>query len=210
MTKTELFQLLAWRLGDRDDLGDRMEAELGYVQDFVLESNAWLPWFLVSEETEANLVIGERRLPLPDDFLVELEESALWLELEDGSTIELAKGTFDVLARKYQGQGQPLAYSVQGEYFHFFPIPDKAYTVFMRYYQKDVRITDEALSSRWLKYCSDLVLAELGYILAGKHIKDGTLAAAFQSDAQVSWKKLYDRHIAQQEINQARSMGGSI
>ena len=209
MTKTELFQILAWRLGDRDDLNPRMETELNFVQDYVLEANAWLPWFLVTEESEALLVAGERRLPLPTDFLSELEESALWLELTDGTTEELPKGAFDVLARKHQGEGKPLAYSVQGEYFHLFPIPDLPYKVFMRYNQKDSRITDEGTPSRWLKYCADLVLAELGFVLAGKHIKDAGLAAAFQADAQASWKKLYDRHIAQQEINQARSMGGN-
>ena len=72
MTKTELFQILSWRLGDRDDLNPRMETELNFVQDYVLEANAWLPWFLVTEESEALLVAGERRLPLPTDFLSEL------------------------------------------------------------------------------------------------------------------------------------------
>lgn len=209
MTKTELFQILAWRLGDRGDLTSRMGTELDFVQDYVLESNVWAPWFLVTEESEATLVVGERRLPLPEDFLSELEESALWLELPDGTTKELTKGAFDVLARKYQGSGTPLSYSVQGEYFHLFPIPDLTYKVYMRYNQKDSRITNEAVVSRWLKYCADLVLAELGYVLAGKHIKDANLAAAFQAEAQASWKKLYDRHVAQQEINQARSMGGN-
>lgn len=210
MTKAELYKILAWRLGDRDDMTERMDSELDYVQEYVLEGNVWAPWFLVTEQAAAPLTAGERRLPYPEDFLSELEESALWLELAGGGTLELVKGEYDVLARKYPITGQPLRYSTQGEYFHFFPTPNLEYTVFMRYYGRDEKITLDTGKSKWLKYCSDVVIAELGFILAGKHIKDANLAAAFQQEAQVAWKRLYDRHISLQEINQVRTMGGEV
>ena len=209
MTKAELVQLMGWRFGDRDDLGARIELELDYVQDYVLESNTWLPWFLTTEEANAALTAQERRLALPVDFLSEIEESALWLELLDGSTVELKKMDFDVAARKYPGGGQPVVYCRVGEYYQFFPIPDYGYRVFMRYYGKDARIRDEMASPKWLAYAADVVMAELGKIIADKHIKDAQAAASFSADAQAGWQRLYAKHTAQQEINQARSMGGN-
>ena len=155
------------------------------------------------------LTAGERQLPLPEDFLAEIEESALWLELRDGSTVELGKMDFDVAARKYPGVGQPLVFCRVGEYFQFFPIPDYNYTVFMRYFGKDERIRDALASPKWLKYASDIVMAELGKIIADKHIKDAQAAASFAADAQAGWQRLYAKHTAMQEVNQARALGGT-
>lgn len=209
MTKAELVQLMGWRFGDRDDLEDRIELELDYVQDYVLESKEWLPWFLTTEEVNVTLTAEERQLPLPEDFLAEIEESALWLELQDGSTVELEKMDFDVAARKYPGVGQPIVFCRVGEFFQFFPIPDYNYTVFLRYFGKDERIRDALARPKWLKYASDVVMAELGKIIADKHIKDAQAAAGFSADAQAGWQRLYAKHTAMQEINQARSLGGT-
>ena len=209
MTKAELVQLMGWRFGDRDDLGERIELELDFVQDFVLESKEWLPWFLVTEESNATLVPHERRLPLPPDFLEEIEESALWLELKDGVTVELKKMEFDIAARKYPGEGQPQVFCRVGEYYQFFPIPDYDYRVFMRYYGKDDRLRDELASPKWLKYAADVVMAELGKVISDKHIKDVQAAASFAADAQMAWQRLYAKHTSQQEVNMARALGGN-
>jgi hypothetical protein len=79
----------------------------------------------------------------------------------------------------------------------------------MRYIAKDERISDEAAAPKWLKYASDVVIAELGFVLATKHIKDADLGQQFAAEAQVAWKRLYERHVSRAEINQSRSLGGN-
>lgn len=208
MTKAELVQMLGWRLGDRDDLEARMDAELDFVQDYILEAKEWTPWFLLSEELSMTATTGSRALALPADFIAEEELSQLWLELPDGSTVELEKMDFDIAARKYVGTGQPVVYARKGLNYQLFPIPDLDYTLYHHYYQKDGRIKT-ASESKWLTYAGDVVAAEVGKVLAEKHIKDTNAAAGFAQDAQVAWKRLYDKHTALQEINQSRSMGGN-
>ena len=208
MTAAELVQMLGWRLGDRDDLEARMDAELDFVQDYILEAKEWTPWFLLSEELSMTAATGSRALDLPDDFIAEEESSQLWLELPDGSTIELQKMDFDIAARKYVGTGQPVVYARKGLNYQLFPLPDLDYTLYHHYYQKGERIRT-APSSKWLTHAGDVVMAELGKILAEKHIKDAAAAGGFAADAQTAWNRLYHKHVAQQEINQARSMGGN-
>lgn len=207
MTKTELVQMLGWRLGDRDDVGARVDLELAFLQDYVLETKPWAPWFLLTEEATVVTVAGERRLPLPEDFLLEDEDSHLFLTTVDGSSILLQKVEFDNGAVKWPGEGTPVAYTLKGTYIQFFPIPDAAYTVQMHYYGKDASLSTDFANSKWLKYAGDLVAAELGKVLAEKHYRDAAAAAAFAADAQLAWKRLYDKHTAMQEINSSRVMG---
>lgn len=208
MNLAELTTLLGWRLGDRDDMGARITAELSFVQDYVLEAKEWAPWFLLSGEESLVTVQGVRGVALPEDFLAEEEYSALWVEVPDGGTVELKKLDFDVAARAYVGTGRPVAYARKGATYQLFPIPDQVYTLYHYYYQKDARITAGA-ESKWLNYAGDVVMAEVGKVLAEKHIQNPGAAAGFTQDAQVAWKRLYDKHTAMQELNQPRYMGGN-
>lgn len=210
MTKAELIQLLGWRLGDRTDMAARAELELDFVQDNQLEGAVWCPWFLVSELSQATTTAGESRLPLPTDFLMEMEESHLYAVNAEGVAIELVKKDLDVLDRGKVVEGFPAFYAVSGKYFHFYPTPDAAYSVQMRYYAKASRIRDDMVVSPWLQYAADLVLAELGTIIAGKHIQNPEAAAGFASDAKGAWKRLYDKHVALGELNHPRALGGNV
>lgn len=211
MTYDDLVKIVGWRLGDRDDMVERIPYELDAIQDNVLEAKPWHPWFLESELASASTAPGERRLPLPLDFLGEIEESHLYLELPEGDPqhIELRKEDPDVAIVLAPGTATPVLYSISGLYFQFAPIPNAAYPVLMRYYAKDSRISDSSKPSKWLTYASDVVLAELCYVLAAKHIKDAEAAAGFAQDATAAWTRLYHKHTARMEINQPRSLGGN-
>jgi hypothetical protein len=210
MTLAELITTMGFRLGDRDDMAARIPLELDILQDTALESRQWYPWFLESEVAHASTAIGERRIPLPLDFCAEIEESNLYLSDTETSPVrELVKKDPDVALRLHPGQGRPLAYAISGEYFRLYPLPDNVYVLHMRYIVKDARISDATATPKWLKYASDVILAELGFVLASKHIKDNDLAQQFAAEAQVAWKRLYDRHISRAEVNQSRSLGGN-
>jgi hypothetical protein len=214
MNKADLVKIVGWRLGDRDDMVSRIDLELDYIQDYVLEAKPWHPWFLQSELSMATTTPGERRVPLPVDFLAEVEESHLYIVDPSASkSIELVKKDPDVAQKMMQGAeiatGFPRGYAISGLYFQFYPTPDDAYEIQMQYYAKDARISDSAASPKWLQFASDVVLAELCNVLAAKHIKDAEAAAGFAADAQVAWRRLYDKHTAMAELNQPRSLGGN-
>lgn len=207
MLRDALFTLLSQRLGNRSDLIPRMETEAQLLQEVKLERNEWLPWFLETEIASTETVAGEERVQWPSDFLGEIEEQALWLyvESEGNSMIPLRKMTYDEMIARYPGAGRPLAYASGAEYIYLRPIPDAAYILRMRYYAKDV-VLDINIENKWLKYASDVVLAELGLVMASKHMQHNDLAAVFAQDAQAAWRRLYNAHVARQEANLERVM----
>ena len=215
MTLDDLKKMVGFRLGDRADMDERVDLELPYVQSIVLEGKPWFPWFLESEIANAMTEAGEQRVPLPQDFLGEIEESHLYiLPPNGGRSVKLQKKDPDTARDMFSDpdvQGFPRAYSIQGLYFLFTPVPDDIYSISMRYYARDVSMVDPLLTptSRWLQYASDVVLAELCYLLASKHIKDPEAAGNFQADAAAAWKRLLDIHTARMELNQSRSLGGN-
>jgi hypothetical protein len=217
MTHDDLVKIVGFRLGDRSDMASRVDLELDFVQDTVLEAMPWHPWFLESEAATASTVVGDRRVPLPLDFLGEVEESHLYAEADNGALLELKKLDPDVAQSKFGAietagyGGFPLAYAVSGLYYMIYPASDKPYPIHMRYYAKDVRMSDPAqtANSKWLRFAQDLVLAELCQVLAAKHIKDAEAAAGFAKDASEARTRLYATHTARMETNQPRSLGGN-
>jgi len=209
MNKAELIQIVGWRLGDRADMAARIDLELDTIQDNVLESNVFRPWFLESELAKVTTTANERRVPLPEDFLSEIEESHLYVQSPEavGTFVEMLKKDPDTAARLFPESGFPVVYAISGLYFQMFPLPLGAYPLQMRYFAKASRISDETTVSPWLQFASDLVLAELCQVLAAKHIKDAAAAQGFAADASAAWKKLYDVHTARGEINVKRSLG---
>jgi hypothetical protein len=210
MDKADLVKLVGWRLGDRDDLALRIDAELDVVQDLVLEGHVWLPWFLQKEAPVINTVAGVQALTLPEDFLAEVEERAPRLyDATLGRSKELVKVDLDIGYRQYSGQGQPQVYAFAFQAYQLLPVPDQVYPIYITYYAKDVRLNAENVTSLWLKYAADVVLAELCQIIARNHIKDPEAAAGFAQDAQVAWKRLYDKHVSILETNHPRALGGN-
>lgn len=207
MLRDDLFNLLALRLGRRTDLVSRMETELALLQDIKLEQNPWLPWFLITEIAETTTTANEERIAVPDDFLAEVEEDCLWLydTTQDVVWYPLKKMDHDDLRRKYPEPGRPKAYALINQYFVLGPVPDEEFTIKMKYYAQDVSPTTN-IQNQWLKYAADVVIAELGQIMAGQHMQNTALAETFKTAAAEAWNRLYTQHVARTEANQSRVM----
>lgn len=207
MLRDDLFSLLSQRLGNRADLISRMETEVQLLQDTVLEQHAWLPWFLETEIATATTTVGDERVLLPVDFLIEIEEEALWVyvDTEENPYSALKKMPYDAMIARYPGPGRPYAYALGGNYFLLRYIPDAEYIVKMRYMAKDDALTTN-IQNKWLKFASDVVLAELGIVFAEKHMQHFELAQTFRADATAAWNRLYSVHVARQEANLSRVM----
>ena len=207
MTRDEVVRLLGFRLESREDLAERIHAEMDFVQTTILEEHEWLPWFLESELAEASTTPGEWRVPVPEDFLIEMEPASLWIVDAEGVRHELIKKDMDVATRIAPGTGLPKYYSLQGDYFYFAPVPDAAYLLQMLYYAQDTRMSLANVETKWLKYAADLVIACVGREVAEKHIQNDALAASFANDIGPAWARLLNKQQARIEINQSRSMG---
>lgn len=203
MTKAELVTLLGYRLGDRDDMAGRVDAELPYVQEYILEAKEWLPWFLLKEDNSLVTVVGTRVVALPTDFLLESEEGGLYLTRNGEIVKRLVKMDFNAALAKYPAEGEPEAYSIFGDAIQLFPIPSEALGLALTYYGKGNSLL---ATSQWYTHAGDVIAAEVGRLLAEKHIKDSNAAAGFALDAQTAWNRLYHKHVAMTELQTERAM----
>lgn len=208
MLRDDAVRLLAWRLGSRKNFTERILAEMEYAQRQVLETNEWLPWFLETEMVNASTSIGDRRVALPDDFLLEIEEQHLYYVNSEGKEVPLGKADYDFLQARYAltEDGPPVHYALGAQFF-LFPVPDAVYVLRQRYYAADTSMIADNVETKWLKHAGDLVIAATGKELAEKHIQNTTLAQGFINDMAKAWARLLNKHTAMQEINQSRVAG---
>jgi hypothetical protein len=206
MIKSKVVDLIKSRLGNRTDTGidAKIVAELDAAQEALERFGDFTPWFLLSETATYTTVVGESRVPIPDDMLQEYEEGALFYLGE-----VLDKYEYDALRSKYYGlSGAPEAYALVNDYFILFPTPDAAYSIDMKYYMKDALIStiSDTGENRWLKEASSWIIARTGTAIA-RFIKDTEAAALFASDEQRAQTDVYKRHIDRMERNVDRQSG---
>lgn len=211
MTRDEVIQLVTYRLGDRSDMAARALLEMPFIQTQLLEGNSWLPWFLEVDTAGATSLVTTaqtRFVALPVDFLAEMEEGHLWITV-GGVRERLVKQDFDTALARYPEGGAPKVYSLGATQIDLFPLPDDAYALDFKYYGKATDMAAANVQTPWLEHAADLVIALLGEVLAGKHIRNDQLAQSFKQDATEAWNRLYAKHTVRSEINQSRSMGGN-
>lgn len=202
--------LLKFRLGSRTDadLDTLIPLEMDQAQ-FELEHSGEPPWFLITEDASATAVAGERRLPVPLDFLLEADEDCLWREEDDGSRSALEKGEYDV-SLAYWGveQGAPAGYALVGQYFHLFPTPDQAYTMWMKYYAADTlpSVIGVGATNLWLTWGQDLLLARTGRRMA-TYMRDAELVQVFAGEEIAATNRIRVETAAREEANRSRSKG---
>lgn len=215
MTGAAMLNLMMARLGGRTQpaLRATMLLEANFVQQNVLEGDPIKPWFMVSEDTEATLTVGERRLAVPDDFMCEVEDEEGGLIIVDSNGIEhqMVKKSWDQLVDENGLEATadlPLEYALVGEYFMIFPLPNIALTVKMRYKARQDAIADDNTENNWLKYASDWLMAELGVVMCSKHVRDEPQKLSeFAADVIRAKKRVSDENTARAEANRSRSMG---
>lgn len=221
MTRDEIITTVLNRCTRSGDAALRTaaETEILFVQSQTLEKMATLPWFLISEFLTATTAIGEERVPLPKtvggvqgrDFLREHETCSLWV-LPDGATkyVELVKDDYDALYNRFGGgsdsYGQPTHYSLDNTYFYLKPTPDKAYPLRIRVYLREPQLST-SIENEWTKYAADLVVGELGIIIAGQYIKDADALARFTVTRDKAQNDLWRTTEAREHAGRSYSMG---
>jgi len=202
--------LLKFRLGSRTDadLDVLIPLEMDQTQ-FELERGGEPPWFLLSSETTLTTVAATREVAVPADFLLEADDDSLRYIDANGGVTELEKGEYDA-SILYWGdtQGAPAGYTLTGQEFQIFPLPDAAYTLKLRYFAQDTLPSTMAVGATnlWLTWAPDLLMARTGRRLAS-YLRDTELLAVFAQEEILAQTRLRNETIAREETNRSRSRG---
>jgi hypothetical protein len=220
MLKSEAIATIKRRLGFRSDQDSNITFELQQAQirleKGILLPNGrgtFLPWFLVSEISDATTTAGEERVPVPSDFLAEYEDSALFYydgTAADGERwLELAKDAEDFLRAQKLPTGAPQAYSLSGGYFRLAPVPDDVYTLKIIYYAKGATISSSLDEEPiWLLEAADMLIAEAGRRMAIP-LRDTMAKDDFEKDLARETARLYARNEERIHDNRRYVMGGA-
>lgn len=213
MLRDAAVDIIMFRSGNRKDPGlrDAIIAEMAYVQENILEHANFQPYFLLTETVPLSTTVGDERISVPSDFIMEWEEGALYLVEDDGSLTLLYKDDMEKIRANTSGVGKPIAYDLAGEYFLLGPTPDKVYNLQMKYYGKAESLAgtygDAAnIENVWLKNASDWFIAEVGAIIAAQHLYNEKLAVMYIRQGAEAKKKLMNGDIARREVNKDREM----
>lgn len=214
MNVKDTLDLLMKQLGNRKDPEFRATClqQMTVIQQN-LEGMASLPWFLISEEATTETIPGERRLLLPADFIREVDEQPMTVDLvpENEDDVKIYRFGYDEAFNEIgpAATGQPKYYAIRGNYILLFPIPDDVYTIRIGgYYARQAPPTDNISSeNQWFRWASDLIMAHTGMVMASLHIKDREKAQDFNVLQQTAIMRLEREQTAREEANRDRRMG---
>lgn len=184
MDVNAIVQTLKWRLSRFTSTGaltdEMVITELNLAQTR-MEHKAVLPWFLLSNMASEDLQVGQERVQLPDRFLVENDESDLWLVDPEGVRTPLKKTDYDSMRNKYTKGGTPKEYAIVGRYFYLRPVIDApGYKIEMIYFKGAPEIiAGGPEGDEWLRHYPDLLIAEAGRVLAEFYLKMPQASTAF-------------------------------
>jgi hypothetical protein len=210
MTLGEAVDQVKILLGFRRDLDTSIKQQLNYAQ-VELEKGPTLPWFLLSEVNTTLTTVGGRRIIKPVDFIREYEEGALWYAPTGEDEIALEKADNDFLMAHYgtTATGKPEAYSLDGNYFKIYPLPDAQYTIKLLYYKHDVSISSlgDSSTNQWLTHGSDCLIGRAGRVLASG-LRDRDAKAEFSDMEQRGRLTMYNENEARKHVNRTYQIGG--
>jgi len=190
-TNTELIDQAMSRLGQRKS--ERVKTDVIMEINTAienLEKATFRPWFLEKTAT-LSVVLNDTFKALPDDFLIEAEESRPYFVLE-GTVHFLTKRFFGMLV----GEDPPELryYAIRGNDFHFrFPVVDNTTPV----------------SNLWLLNAKDWVFGKALGVVAAFHIHNNELAVSMSAAEIAARNDLYVFHEARINENQDFEVGGA-
>lgn len=210
MTFLELQNTILHRIGSlgSSEMRDRVKLEITHVQETVLEQEGrFMPWFLLSDFVTLTLTAGSNWISLPTDFLQEMEDNQPWYQTATAWK-KIAKVPFDRSTAFLESEAAPPRfYEVQRQGYWFHPVPDKDYTIRLRYYRKEAVLVADGDSNKWTEQAADLFIAEVGRLVCTYHTKDLERASLFERDGVKARERLFIRSAAVENTNRLTSMG---
>jgi len=214
MLRDAAVDLLMKRLGNRNDtaLRDIIISEMEFVQETILEVVFPLPWFLIKSDATLVTVADAEAVAVPTDFIHEWEYGGLSRIDSDGKPIKLVRQDYDVIRDQKHGSGTPDYYDIVGTNYLLRNTPNEVISLTSWYYGKAATLAGaygtNNIENLWMKYASDLVIAETGVIMAANHLQAPKMAQTFAGQALRARDRLDTRTVAMEEENKQRFMEG--
>lgn len=218
-------------------LGFRSDKTAEIIQEFQdqqneLENSPELPFFLRTEVEDMVSVVDDERMALPEGFIREWDEDALWIkanELGEPQWSKLVKDGPAYLRESLQldvddttaetvETGRPIAYAIAKEFstdppfaddtpdIILFPAPKEIFTFRMIYYKKDHLLTSN-IENRWLKYLPFLLIGKVGLVM-GASFRDKEAIQIFGAFVAEGTKRLHELTTAQDGAGRKYVIGG--
>ena len=215
MTRDEAVALIQQQMAFRTTLATEIVTNLQAAQ-VLLEQEPVKPWFLIAEDSYIRTEADEERVPVPDDFLEEVDEAVLRYvpdDLTEEAEVDLVKDEYDVLRKNYADSdtgtistGPPEAYCLLGNYFRIFPTPDDDYLIRMIYYKQDDLLTSN-IENGGLKYAPFLLLGRAGQMIETP-VRDPTAHAEFVRWEAQGRAVLTNKAVAREMAGRSMQVGG--
>lgn len=217
MLRDAAVDLMMKRLGNNSDptLRNDIINEMVQAQATVLENDILSPWFLVTEESAAVTTIGEERVSLPAGFILPWEHGFLFRydAALDDPYVEMVREDWDEIKKGLNFSDTPTHYDIAGEYIFMRPLSDAVYPLRMRYVGRGVTLAGvygtNNIENVWLKYASDWLIGETGYIIADQYLQMSKgKVESFQLQAARGRDRVYKLNVAMEETLKVRIRGG--
>ncbi len=215
MVRDAAVDLLMLRLGKRRDTALRVSiiSELVIAQEDLLEKDATLPWFLVSEKTTLATIASNEEVALPSNFLQEWEDGALYIVNDSGTEVELLRHDWDKIKGDTTGEALPKYYDIVGSNIALEQVPDKVYTLYYQYYKKDTSLAGTYggagnTENLWLQWAGNLLIAHAGFVLASQYLFSDKMADAFNKQITRANDALARKNTAMEMSNKILYMEG--
>lgn len=212
MTRDEAVSIIQTQLGFRSDLATQIITQLKFAQQ-VLESNPTKPWFLVTEDAYIRTLSGDDRVPVPSDFIQEVDSAVLHYVPDTVTAlnpeVDLKKDDYDVLRQNYRDTstgtiktGPPEAYCLLGNYFRIFPTPDDDYLLRQIYMAPDTVLSSN-IENNWLLHFPYLLIGKAGVFIASALRDSAALATFMQWEIKgqaLLVQRTYERELANEKL----------
>ena len=204
---------VAKKLGNRTDLDASIKSEMQLAQA-ELQAARTLPWFLLAEELYTTVDAGATSVSVPDDFLREYEEGALWIEDTTSTPSDytrLTKVSLDDL-RTVEATGEsdeaPAYYSLVGNYFYLAPPPAASTRLRILCYRTADALSADADTNVWLSNTPEVLISKTGMRMA-QYLRSTELYSMFQAQYMEAMQAMEHSTVARGMENFEASMGGS-
>lgn len=197
MTRNQIRDLIALRLGNRTDLDDRIVSEMQLVQAD-LEQGDFLPWFLTTLESDINndatdtdIIYLDTEIP---NFILPLEDADLerydstnaeWVPLERRYSLrELQHAD----SRIFEDETLPYLYTIVGNQIRLLPDPGEVLTFRWWVSEKDTVLNTD-ISNGWTNNAPEL-LASVTCAKMAPQLQMPDMTAVFAGMAEIALQRL--------------------
>lgn len=219
MTKTEIIAAVLGRVHRTADtvLQAACATEILVVQDklelgVVTGQGAFIPWFLFYDKNDLSYTANTEAVAVPNDFIQEYEElhgGVLFYydASSDDQWVPLVREAYAVIKGRYAELAEfPRFYDIINNNIYYRPRPNANGTFRLFYYRRQDRL-DTVSSNPWTNNAAELMINELGYVIATQYIRDKAAAETFANQAAKEARRLYVSHISKLEAGRQRSRG---